>query len=172
VLQVAQLNRPACLAEMAPWAYFPVARMLAALIVEHRERICDTAAGIVRQRGAPPELFPETFTLGELGNEIEGPAVGEAEARGLRLVMRIDSPQSELRADRQLIISALSNLAHNALKFTRPGGTVTVYARAEDNRVRLEVATGAVACRRAWRSGSFSRLCKGRAIAEKASASV
>jgi signal transduction histidine kinase len=101
-------------------------------------QLIDRSLADVRLRAAP-ELRAESFTLAELVAEIEGPAADEAEARGLKLAVKVDPPQAELYADRQLIVSAVSNLVQNALKFTRPRGTVRVCARADGERVRLEV---------------------------------
>jgi signal transduction histidine kinase len=45
----------------------------------------------------------------------------------------------EVDVDRQLFVSSLANLVHNALRFTKPGGTVQVRARGVDDRILIEV---------------------------------
>jgi signal transduction histidine kinase len=102
------------------------------------ESLIDRSLADVRLRAAP-ELRPETFKLAELAAEIEGPAIGEAEQRGVRLLVHVDAPLAEVCADRQLVVSALSNLLQNALKFTHAGGTVIVRVSAAGERVWLEV---------------------------------
>lgn len=100
--------------------------------------LIDRSLSEVRLQAAP-EPRPETFTLGELMDEIEGPAAAAAEDKELRLVARADPPDAELTADRQLVVSALSNLVLNAVKFTPPGGVIQVRLRTERDSVALEV---------------------------------
>jgi len=100
--------------------------------------LIDQSLADARLRTAP-ELRLETFTLGALVDEVEGPAAAQAEALGLNLAVEVEPPLAEIRADRQLVVSALSNLVRNAIERTRSGGTVTVRARAEGDRARLEV---------------------------------
>ncbi|HEX8792381.1 MAG TPA: HAMP domain-containing sensor histidine kinase [Polyangiaceae bacterium] len=100
--------------------------------------LIDRSLSEVRLQAAP-EPRPETFSLGDLIDEIEGPAAATAQARELRLTMRADPPDASLTADRQLVVSALSNLVQNAIKFTRPRGVVAVRLRAESDSVVFEV---------------------------------
>jgi two-component system phosphate regulon sensor histidine kinase PhoR len=61
------------------------------------------------------------------------------------VALRVDAPDGlTVRADRERIGRALTNLVHNAIRFTSPGGVVTLRARAEDGATLLEVSdTGA-----------------------------
>jgi signal transduction histidine kinase len=45
----------------------------------------------------------------------------------------------EINADERLLVSAVSNLLQNALKFTRPGGQVILRGRTEEGTVVIEV---------------------------------
>ena len=100
--------------------------------------LIDRSLSEVRLRAAPEPLL-ETFTLAELVDEIESPAAEIAEDRKLWLAVRADPPDAALTADRQLVVSALSNLVQNAIKFTRPNGAVVVRLRAESDWVVMEV---------------------------------
>ncbi len=72
--------------------------------------------------------------LGEVG------ATAGAQARSKQLTLRMQSGSGiEVLADRHLLISALSNLIQNAIKFSRPAGTIQVRARTEKGRVLIEV---------------------------------
>jgi PAS domain S-box-containing protein len=53
----------------------------------------------------------------------------EAEAREIRFDLRIPDVDLVLEADRRRLERVLSNLVHNALKYSPPGGLVTVSAR-------------------------------------------
>ena len=52
--------------------------------------------------------------------------------------VEVDS-EVRVRADKQMLISALTNLIQNAIKFTRSGGKVEVRAAAADDAVVIEV---------------------------------
>jgi signal transduction histidine kinase len=71
--------------------------------------------------------------------EVEISAAMEARARGLEL----QAPPVELGvaviADRQILTSVVANLLHNAFKFTRPGGSVSLYVLTTDDRVLMVV---------------------------------
>ncbi len=57
------------------------------------------------------------------------------------VTLDIDAPETlTVRADRERIGRALTNLVHNAIRFTPPGGTVTLRAREEDGATALEVS--------------------------------
>jgi cell cycle sensor histidine kinase DivJ len=64
----------------------------------------------------------------------------KAQAAGLSLSAEIDADLPEIVADRRALKQILINLISNAVKFTKPGGTVTVRATIEGADVCLAVA--------------------------------
>ena len=62
----------------------------------------------------------------------------EAHSRGIRVVAR---PSDGLTAtcDRRFILSALTNVLRNAVKFSHPRGTVTLYVQSDRRRVLIGV---------------------------------
>ena len=71
-------------------------------------------------------------------SEVEVTASVEASAKSIEV--RIDvAPELEVFVDRHLILSALSNLVQNAIKFTQPGGIIWISCKAIGGRVLLEV---------------------------------
>lgn len=62
-----------------------------------------------------------------------------AQKAGKSLTTAHVSPDVVVRADRQLLASALSNLVLNAIKFTRTNGHVTVRARVTADRVLIDI---------------------------------
>ena len=85
------------------------------------------------------ERLHTRFRLGVLVDEVALAAEAEAEARGVGFAVHFD-PDVELDGDLYLLASALGNLLHNAVKFTRPRGNVSLTARAAGGRLAIEVA--------------------------------
>lgn len=63
----------------------------------------------------------------------------EANVRGIRLTLVRGGDGASVKADRQILTTAVMNLVQNALKFSRLGSTVTLRARATSDRVLIEV---------------------------------
>lgn len=82
----------------------------------------------------------ESVSVVELIEELELGAKLQSDAFHLDLTVSSADADVTIDADRQLLLSALSNLLQNAFKFTRPGGRVSLVARATETRVLFEVA--------------------------------
>lgn len=74
----------------------------------------------------------------EAAREVEFTAGDEARRKGLKLSVRVD-PRLVVNADRLYLVSALANLVQNAVKFTKPGGSVWVRGLEKDGAAVLEV---------------------------------
>jgi PAS domain S-box-containing protein len=63
-------------------------------------------------------------------------------AEPLGVSLRLDLPEDDLivPADRDDLLRMIGNLVTNAIKYNRPGGHVTLTARAEEGQLRLSVA--------------------------------
>jgi signal transduction histidine kinase len=62
-----------------------------------------------------------------------------ADLRQLHLVLEVDVGDAQSSCDRQRILQVLSNLVGNAMKFSPPGGTVTVEATVRAEELELSV---------------------------------
>ena len=71
--------------------------------------------------------------------EVETLLAPQAHAAGLRLRVVPCAPETRVRADRDKLRQVLINLLGNAIKYTPPGGSVSVECNAGERRVRLHV---------------------------------
>ena len=96
----------------------------------------------------------------EAVEEVEVAASEEARLKGLSVEVTVDSGL-RVNADRNYLVSALSNLVRNAIKFTKPGGTVRVRSVFKKNiPSSSKWRMNAAACRRARPRNCSSRSLK------------
>jgi signal transduction histidine kinase len=76
--------------------------------------------------------------LMDIADEVEATAGEEARAKGMRLEVEV-SPELQVVGDSHYLISALSNLVQNAIKYSKKDGTIWVRSRETDNDAILEV---------------------------------
>lgn len=84
-----------------------------------------------------------------------------AEDRGLSLSTAIDGPV-QVRADRELMFEALTNLVGNAIKFTPPGGAVRLRLARTADGPRLEITDTGPGVPESEREDVFQRFYRGR----------
>jgi len=82
---------------------------------------------------------PEPIVVSELLSELEIGASLEAEARQIHLDVTPVHPGIMIHGDRQLLAAALTNLLHNAFKFSRLRGSVVLATTVADGRVLFDV---------------------------------
>lgn len=100
--------------------------------------ILDRSFSEVRLRNEPePGLGP--VSLLDIAEAVEATAGHEARAKGLTLEVEVAS-ELEVVADSHYLVSALSNLVQNAIKYTKKGGVIRVSGVVRDGKVCLEVA--------------------------------
>ncbi len=71
--------------------------------------------------------------------EIELAAAIAAQSAGISLTTQLGDQGVQVLGDRQLLSSAVTNMLHNALKYTAKGGHVTLKTSAAQGRVQIEV---------------------------------
>jgi signal transduction histidine kinase len=94
--------------------------------VNHMVRLIDDLLDVSRITSGKVELQRETVTLGSLIETAVEANRGGIAAAGVELQLRIDDPARTLHADPTRISQVLSNVLHNAAKFTPSGGTITL----------------------------------------------
>ncbi|WP_328603157.1 HAMP domain-containing histidine kinase [Amycolatopsis sp. NBC_00345] len=100
-------------------------------IIEDLRDISDADAGQLR-------IHPETVLVADLVDQVV--AAHAPDAREVALTATVDDPDLVLVADPVRLRQAIGNLVANALRYTPPGGRVTVRAAADGDQVVIEVA--------------------------------
>lgn len=85
-----------------------------------------------------PDVDLERLRVHDIISEVEVTASYQARSREIELCIE-SQREIAVMADRQLLVSALSNLVQNALKFTHPNGRIQVRTIDTDDRVLIEV---------------------------------
>ena len=81
----------------------------------------------------------------DLASVVEEIATGAADAVADKgLFMKAECRDVRVRAHRDMLAAVLRNLVNNAVKFTQPGGTITISACRRDSRVEVAVADNGV----------------------------
>lgn len=111
-------------------------RVLEANLARMRNLI-DRSLSEVRMR-ADADLYIERFRLSDLFDQIVVTAKMDARRRNQVLTSKVDW-RIEIEADRQFILSAVANLVHNAIKYSRSGGEVFLRGMQLGDRVIIEV---------------------------------
>jgi signal transduction histidine kinase len=84
------------------------------------------------------ELRTQSTTLRILFDDLEKDIASDADARSIELQSTIEADEP-LDVDVRLVRSALGNLLRNAVKYTKPGGTVHLRGRVASARAVIEV---------------------------------
>jgi len=99
--------------------------------------LIDRSLAEVRLRTAPMPV-PEQFRLADALDQICATVRREIESRNLEFVVEIDR-DLKIETDRQFLMSAVSNIVQNALKYTCPESRVSLRGRRMDDRLVIEV---------------------------------
>jgi two-component system sensor histidine kinase GlrK len=83
-----------------------------------------------------------------------------AQSKGLRLA--IDAQSATLEADPEKLRSIVDNLISNAVKFTPPGGTITVRARVQSGEAMIDVIDSGPGVPAEERESIFNLFVRGR----------
>lgn len=118
-------------------------------------RIAEIEAGARRSAFARFDAAPIAAGLAELYE-------AAAEAHGLQLSIELANPLP-VWGDTALVQQALANLLDNAVKFSPPGGRVTLSGEARDGRVRLGVQDQGPGIPDADRARAADRFYRGEA---------
>ncbi len=86
------------------------------------------------------QLEPKALDMHELVEQVISMLEGRARNQGLTLISHVSERLPAVWGDSARIVQILTNLIGNAVNYTPSGGTVTVSAQAEDNKLKVMVS--------------------------------
>ena len=124
------------------------------------QRLIEELLDYQRALHAAASLEVRLVTLDELVRDAARAHELAAQAKGLRLI--IDAQAATLEADPQKLRSIVDNLISNAVKFTPPGGTISVRAREAAGEAVIEVLDSGPGVPLEERESIFNLFFRGR----------
>jgi two-component system OmpR family sensor kinase/two-component system sensor histidine kinase BaeS len=104
------------------------------------ERLIEDLRLLALSEAGQLQLFPESVEAEQLLEEAAESFAAQAYERGVALDICVEPGLPELQADPQRIEQVLTNLVGNALRYTQPGGAVTLRAFVSPEQLAAERA--------------------------------
>ena len=106
----------------------------------HLLSVINTVLDISKVESGEVEIEETDVDVVEVLSEAVRMVAERAEKKGIELVTEVESPLPNLCADARVLRQIVLNLLTNAVKFTKPGGRVTVWAGTDQiDRIVIEV---------------------------------
>jgi signal transduction histidine kinase len=102
-------------------------------------QLIDDLLDIARIEAGKVELRRTRLDLAGLMQEVAEALRPQIEAKGQRLTLDLAEGLPAVTGDADRVTQILTNLLSNAHKYTRPAGSITITARREEGRVRVNV---------------------------------
>jgi two-component system, OmpR family, phosphate regulon sensor histidine kinase PhoR len=125
---------------------------------EQLGRLIDDILDLSRIEGGKWKVRKEPVRLQELAQETVGRLSSKAETLGVDLRLEIPDALPQIQADAVRLAQVLLNLVDNALKYTKPGGSVTVSAFEQGPLLHVRVQDTGAGIPRADLSRLFERF--------------
>ena len=108
--------------------------------VERMFTLVEDLLTVSRAESGHLDIIPEELSLGRLVEDMATGIAPIAEEREIALNVEVGADPPLIQADPMRIEQVISNLISNALKFTPPGGTVSIRIGAKDGGVITEIS--------------------------------
>lgn len=93
------------------------------------------------------KYVPETINIFQIVSENLGLLNASAKKKNLQLISNLDE-DTKAYADKQMAYTIIRNLINNALKFTKPGGKVTIDSKKTDKYIEVSVEDTGIGIRK------------------------
>jgi two-component system phosphate regulon sensor histidine kinase PhoR len=146
-----------------PGPLTPEQRSFLTTVKQHSDRLIQLVSDLllIGQIDVGPLIVdPADVDVADLARDIAALFAAEAAANGVAVTVAADSPVI-VCAERLRLRQLLGNLMSNAVKFTLPGGTVSVRVTAGDEFCVIEVADTGIGIPQAERDQLFERFYRG-----------
>jgi two-component system phosphate regulon sensor histidine kinase PhoR len=107
------------------------------------------------------ELKQEPVNLNRLVEEVVAQLSPQTERQKLALAKKLDASLPSVSADKARVRQVLINLVHNAIKFTHPGGRITITTRALEGSIGVDIADTGIGISEEDLPHVFERFYKG-----------
>src|SRR5918996_5490598 len=128
------------------------------------QRLIEELLDYQRALHAAASLEVKSISLSDLVKDAVKPHELAAQTKGLRLL--VDAQTATVEADPEKLRSIVDNLISNAIKFTPPGGTISVRARAMAGEAVIEVMDTGPGVPAEERESIFNLFFRGRTKAD------
>jgi two-component system sensor histidine kinase BaeS len=136
--------------------------MRAQVELERLETLTQGLLTLSRLEAHSTEPVCAPLDMTALGRQMHERYASRAEQAGINLAVDVPPDPVVIQADRKQIIRVLENLLDNALKFTPPGGTVTLELAGTPDSLRLSVTDTGIGIPEEDLPKLFSRFHRGR----------
>jgi two-component system phosphate regulon sensor histidine kinase PhoR len=103
------------------------------------QRLIDNLLNLARIEAGVVKVDKQTQSLNELLEQARNVVQPTAEQKSLAFTVELSPMYLAVRADRDMMVQTAINLLSNAMKYTEPGGKITLRSRMEDNAAVFEV---------------------------------
>lgn len=129
--------------------------------VRRLKRLAADLADLSRAEEESQPLHLELFDLTALAGEVTADLRVQADAKGIRLNVTQDGEQVAIRADRDRIGQALTNIIGNAITYTDSGGSVDINIEIDAHHARIEVTDTGRGLSTEQQTAIFERFYRG-----------
>ena len=103
-------------------------------------QMVDALAELSHIESGEVSLKLEPVVMGEIAQQVAERLRSQVDRAGLNLEVDIPLDLPRALADKERMEQVLVNLLHNAIKFTSPGGRISISAKAERDNIQVSVA--------------------------------
>ncbi len=124
---------------------------------QHMRQVVERLLALARLDAGSDRLRPVPVDLGKLADQCAAMVRPLAEARGLRLEVRLGD-DTQAKADPDKVREMMMNLLHNAIQYNQPAGSVTLAVSRPNGKVLIEVSDTGIGIAPGNRSQIFERF--------------